>query len=247
MSDIPKEFSASYYNRKYFADKKGKKFRRPNGTINHWGYRNPKAEFLGAREIVKAWKTIFNPRNALDAFCGRGTFVAYMRDFGIEAYGFDFSEFAINNPYPRCKREWLKLHDGTKRWPYGDKEFDLVVMLDAYEHLYVDDIPFVIDEMYRVAKKWVFLQIAVAGSGGLQGENEKGYILKKGEPVPVELEGCAVAGHCTVVTRQTWESWLDRDCVIPRRDLVQWFCGLVDPHIISNWLKNAILVYEKLE
>lgn len=142
VSDIPPTFSNEYYDEEYYVGGRGgKKFRRPNGSVGTYSYFNPEGEWLGCEPIVKAWKQMFNPKNALDAFCGRGTFVAYMRDLGIEAYGFDFSEFAINNPYPRCKREWLKLHDGTKRWPYKDEELDLVVMLDAYEHLYADDLP----------------------------------------------------------------------------------------------------------
>ena len=246
-SDIPKHgFTADYYNHKYFADPKGKAFWRPNGTIEYWGYKNPEAEFLGARDVAKAWKTMFNPRNVLDAFCGRGTFISYMRDFGIEAYGFDFSEFAINNPYPRCKKEWLKLHDGTKRWPYNDKSYDLVTMLDAYEHLYLDDLEFVISEMFRVAGKWVFLQIAVAGSGGLQGRSDKGYAFAKGQKVPIELEGCAVAGHVTVQPESFWYEKFDREDWLVRRDMVNWFVTLVDPAIIKNWVLNLIVVLERI-
>jgi hypothetical protein len=245
---IPKEFTAEYYDEAYFATPKGKKFRRPDGSINGWSYENPTGEWLGCEPVVKAWKKIFNPKNALDCGCGRGTFVAYMRDVGIEAYGFDYSEWAVSEGrYPRCRPEWLRLHDATKRWPYKDNEFDLVIALDFFEHLYLDDIPFVIDEMYRVARKWVFLQIAIVGGGSGFGTHEKGYILERGEPVPVELEANTVAGHCTVVDKGAWEEWLNRDCAIPRRDMVQWFISLVDPNVISNWLKNAILVYEKLE
>jgi hypothetical protein len=248
MSDIPNVFDASWYDEEYFVGSKGgKKFKRPNGTVAQWSYYNPEAEWLGCKPIVKAWKTIFNPKNALDAFCGRGTFVAYMRDIGIEAYGFDFSEFAINNPYPKCKREWLKLHDGTKRWPYNDKEFDLVVMLDAYEHIYIDDLDFVISEMYRVAKKWVFLQIAVVGGGSGSGRHEKGYILRKGEPIPPELEGNAVAGHVLVADKNFWEEKLSRDNVIFRRDLVEWFYALTPADVTANWRKNLVLVCEIIE
>jgi hypothetical protein len=167
-----------------------------------------------------------------------------MRDAGIEAYGFDFSEYAINNPYPRCKREWLKLHDGTKRWPYDDKSFDLVIMLDAYEHLYLDDIPFVVNEMYRVARKWVFLQIAIVGGGSGYARYEKGYILKKGEPVPLELEGNIVAGHVTVQPASFWYEVFDRDNVFFRRDLVEYFKTLVPSKVIKNWLENLICIIE---
>ena len=247
MSDVPNTFSASYYDYKYFADSKGKRFRRPNGSIEYWGYRNPQGEWGGCKPIVEAWKKIFNPRNALDVGCGRGTWVAYMRDLGIEAFGFDFSEYAINEGrYPRCKREWLRLHDATKPWPYKDKSFDLVVALDFMEHIYESDLNFVIDEMYRVARKWVFLQIAVAGTGGLQGRSENGYILRKGEPVPVELEGCAVAGHVTVQQPSFWYERLDRENVVFRRDLVEYFKTLVPSEVIRNWLENLIVIAEVL-
>jgi len=116
MSDIPREFTAEYYDEEYFAGTRGgKRFRRPNGSIAKWSYFNPEGEWLGCKPIVEAWKTIFNPKKALDVGCGRGTFVAYMRDVGIEAYGFDFSKWAIGEGrYKRCKPEWLKLWDATK-------------------------------------------------------------------------------------------------------------------------------------
>jgi intein/homing endonuclease len=130
MSDVPKEFSSSYYDRKYFADKKGKKFRRPNGSVDYWGYRNLVGWWDGAVPIAKAWKTMFNPRNMLDVGCGRGAFTLAARNEGIEAYGFDFSRYAVNHPCPGCRREWLKIWDATKTpWPYKDESFDLVVCM----------------------------------------------------------------------------------------------------------------------
>jgi len=241
MSDLPKVFNASYYDYYYFADSRGKRFRRPNGSLDYWGYRNPTGWWEGAIPIAKAWKKMFNPRNMLDVGCGRGAFTLAARMEGIEAYGFDFSEWAINNLCPGCRREWFKVHDATKPWPYRDKEFDLVVALDFFEHIYIDDLDKVIDEMYRVTKKWVFLQIAVVNPGG------RGYILRKGEPVPLELEANAVAGHVTVQPKEFWYEKLDRDYVIFRRDLVEWFKALVPPEVIRNWLQNLILVIEVVE
>jgi len=246
MSIPEKGFTQEYYDEKYFSDPVGKSFKRPNGTIEHWGYRNPQSEFLGAKNIAEAWKTMFNPKNLLDLGCGRGTFVAYARDFGIDAQGFDYSEYAVNNPYPRCKREWLKVHDATKPWSYKNKEFDLTVALDVFEHIYTDDLPFVVQEMFRVAGKWIFLQIAVAGSGGLQGRSDKGYALAKGQKVPIELEGCAVAGHVTVQPESFWYEKLESDDWLIRRDMVNWFVALVDPAIIKNWVLNLIVVLERI-
>ena len=245
---IPDEFTQEYYDAKYFAVPKGKKFRRANGSEDAWSYANPEGEFLGAKEIAEAWKEVFNPKNMLDVGAGRGTVIAYARDVGIEAEGFDFSEWAVNEGrYRRCKPQWLRVHDATNAWPYPSKSFDLVTALDFYEHIYIGDLPFVIEEMYRVAKKWVFLEIAVAGSGGTEGRVEEGYVLKKGAPVPVELEGCAVAGHVIVQSESFWYDRFDREDWLIRRDLVNYFYSLVDPNIVRNWLQNLVVVYERIE
>ncbi len=240
----PEKFGSEYYDEKYFADKDGKTFHRSDGSIDHWGYRNPEGEWLGCKPITEAWKIIFNPKNMLDVGCGRGPFVAYARDIGIEAEGFDFSEWAISNPYPRCKKEWIKIHDAVQRWPYPDKKFDLVVILDLFEHMYIDDIEFAVNEMYRCANKWVFLQIAVSGSGGLQGNTS--YILNKDSSVPVELEMCAVAGHVTVQPESFWYKKLNRSDWILRKDIVNQFCSTVPNDVIANWLLNSIIVMERI-
>lgn len=240
MSLPKKEFTQDYYDKAYFADPEGKSFDRGAGKIEHWGYLNPEGEFLGAKDIAEAWKTIFNPKNLLDVGCGRGTFLTYARDVGIEAEGFDYSEWAINNPYPRCRKEWLKVHDATKPWSYKNKEFDLTVALDVFEHIYTDDLPLVIQEMFRVSKKWIFLQIAT-----VDGVKEKGYILKKGEPIPWQ-DGRTWAGHCTITPPDFWIEKFEHDEWMLRRDLVNWFCSLVDKSIIRNWLLNSIIVLSRI-
>lgn len=245
VQHIPKEFTQEYYNSEYFAGLKGgKAFRRSNGRVQKWSYFNPRGEFTGAFSIAKAWKLLFNPRNMLDVGAGRGTFIAYARDVNIEAEGFDFSEWAIHHRYWRCKRKWLKIHDATKPWPYPDHSFDLVTALDFFEHIYVGDIDYVASELYRVARKWIFLQIAVAGTGELQGRDEEGYILNRGESVPIGLEACAVAGHCTVQKEGFWYEKLNHTDWKPRRDMVKKFCSLADKDAIHNWLLNTIIVLE---
>jgi len=241
MSDIPKEFDGDYYDQDYFRTPEGKKYLTADGSIQGWSYSNPDGEFLGARLIAKAWKEVFDPRKLLDVGAGRGTFIAYARDAGIEAEGFDFSEWAVSDEgrYPRCKAEWLRLHDATEPWPYDDRSFDLVVVLDLFEHIYEEDLGFVIGELYRVASKYVFIQIATT-----KGE---GYILKKGVEVPLGLEGNAVAGHVTVMPEDWWYKLLYNDDWFSIRSMVNHFCALVDPDIIRNWVLNSIIVMERIE
>jgi SAM-dependent methyltransferase len=255
------EFTSEYYDADYFASQQGKEFRKGDGNKDYWGYKNQYAEWYGAAPICKAWKEIFGLSKcntefglckALDVGCGRGTFTAYMRDVGIEAWGFDFSGWAVGNPYPRCDKGWIVQWDATdkKGWPYGSLAFDFVVALDFFEHLYADDIEYVISEMYRVSKRFIFLQIATVGGGSGTSLHEKGYILRKGEDISVELEGVAVAGHVTVQDRQFWidnlmrgrgGGWEIRD------DLVEKFKGTVPKEVIANWVKNTIIVLQKTD
>ena len=232
-------FTEDYYDKGYFADTRGKRFRCEDGSIERWGYMNPSGDWAGCTDIVKAWKKLFNPKNALDVGCGRGTFVAYMREQGIEAYGFDFSKWALTDGlFYRCKPEWVKIHDATNPWPYRDNEFDLVLALDFYEHIYEDDLDFVINEMFRVARKWIFLVIAVTKEG------ERGYILKKGESVPLYKERRTWAGHVTVCSEGWWRKRLERSGWRFRDDLVEKFINSIPKITIRNWILNSIIIME---
>lgn len=265
-SDIPKDgnFTADYYDTSYFVVVNGKKFKMTDGSEGGWSYSNPTGEWLGCGPIVGAWKDLFKldkDSKVLDVGCGRGTFIGYLCELQINAIGFDFSDFAVNNPYSRCNKERIIKMDATLPWIYGDKSFDLVIVLDLMEHLYLEDIDKVIDEMYRVARKWVFLQIAtVPGGGSGSGIHDIGYMLKRGEKVPIELEGMTVAGHVTVQTKEFWIDRLmnkvgkgEKDGIIEKRkgwklrdDLVGEFVKKVPADVIDNWIKNTMIILEKV-
>lgn len=254
MSDIPNEFTANYYNITYYVTLNGKKFRREDGTECGWSYANEFGEWYGCRPITEVWKNIFGlsgNSKTLDVGCGRGTFIAYLVDLGINAEGFDFSEFAVNNLYPRCPKERVRRFDATLKWPYQDDSFDLVTVLDLFEHIYDVDIDFVIEEMFRVSRKFIFLQIATIGGGSGSGIHDGSYILKRGQEVPLRLQGMAVAGHVTVQTKEFWINRLrknmDNDNTFRfRNDLVGEFIKSVPKEVIANWVKNTLIIMEKL-
>jgi hypothetical protein len=244
------DFDGTYYDYDYFASGQGKSYKRPDGRVEFWGYKNPDGFWDGCHPIAVAWKQIFSLEKCntdtglckvCDIGCGRGQFVWALRNLGVEAWGFDFSRWAIENKYKNCQDGWIIQWDATKGWPYGDLSFDLTVVLDFFEHIYLEDLDFVISQMYRVSKKWIFLQIGTTP--------EKGYILKKGESIPVELEVNTVAGHVTVCKKEWWinkllsgreDKWRLRD------DMVADFVKRVDHAVIDNWIQNAIIVLERL-
>lgn len=236
----------SYYDEKYFVDPIGKTFTEPDGSESSWGYKNPEGEWLGCAPIVDSWKKLFSPHNMLDVGFGRGTFLTYARDVGIEAVGFDYSDWAVNNLYPRCSKEWVIQHDATQPWPYQDNQFDFVTVLDLFEHIYTDDIEFVINEMCRVSKKWIFIQIATIGHSTDHIHHNDGCIIKKNEPVPLEFESTVVPGHVTVQYEPFWLDKLIRPNYLFRRDLIHQFCEITPADVIANWTSNLILVMEKV-
>lgn len=244
-------FNSDYYNEDYFKTPDGKKYTKTDGSLGAWSYANPTGDWQGCEPIVKTWKEIFTlneTSKVLDIGCGRGTFISYLRDIGIETYGFDFSEWAINNHHPKCHKDWIKIHDATKEFPYGGSQFDLTICLDLMEHMYIDDIDKVINEIYRVSNKWIFLQIATCGSGGLQG-NDDGYILNKGDNIPLNIEGMAVAGHVTIQNKQFWINKLmlgKEDKLKIRDDKVAEFINKTPSDVISNWIKNTIIILKKV-
>lgn len=233
-------FDKDYYNIDYFVTPKGKKFTDENGKEYGWSYANQLGEWSGCGPIAKAWKKIFNPESVLDVGAGRGTFLAYMRDEGLNAVGFDFSEFAVSDEgrYIRCQRDWLIQHDATNSWPYADSSKDLVICLDLMEHIYENENQFVMDEIIRVSKKWIFLQIATT-------KDDEGYNLKKGQEIPMKFRGCAIAGHVNVRRPEYWIRKFMRNGVSFRNDKVEEFKNNVDSTIIANWLANTVLVLEK--
>jgi hypothetical protein len=254
------EFTSEYYDADYFASQQGKEFRKGDGNKDYWGYRNPDGYWAGAYHIAKAWKDIFNlgkcPTDSglcktLDFGAGRGQFICALRQLGVEGWGFDWSGWVVQNRYKECQEGWLIKHDATIQWPYGNNSFDLTIGLDIMEHLYIDHIEYVISEMYRVSKRFIFLQIATIGGDSGTSLYEKGYILRKGDDIPVELQSVAVAGHVTVQSKKFWigkltecskkigDNWIFRD------DLVLEFIRNVPKDVIANWLQNAIIIIER--
>ena len=247
-SDVPKTFDGEYYDKDYFQTPEGKKYHGSDGKIHGWSYNNETGDWDGAFHITKAWQTVFECQNLLDVGAGRGTFIAYARHHGIEAIGFDYSPWAVEEGrFAECEKEWLIEHDATKIWPYIENRFDLVVALDFYEHIYEEDLIKVIPELFRVSNKYIFLEIATVGSGGLQGKRgTEGYVLKKDEPVPEELEGMAVAGHVTVRSEEWWLERLEHDDWIRRRDMENHFIGLCPEGVLANWVQNSIIILARL-
>jgi len=106
-----------------------------------------------AREICR----LLNPRKVLVAGCARGNAVLAFRHLGVEAWGFDIipGDWPPDHPL----RPYIKLGN-ILNIPYSRADgFDTLVCTDVFEHLYLRDIPRMINEIYRLGPDWLALII----------------------------------------------------------------------------------------
>ena len=105
-----------------------------------------------AEKLIKTYK-LDSKSKILDAGCGKGFLLHEMKllEPGLEINGFDISDYAIKNSHKNVKSN-IFLHDIRNRFPFKNKEFDLVISLGTIHNLKVFDIKNAIQEIDRVGK-----------------------------------------------------------------------------------------------
>lgn len=104
-------------------------------------------------------KNIVGLDKVLDAGCGMGFLVGFLRELGVKAYGFDYSEYAINNCFDLAK-EFIQL-SRIEKIPYKDNSFDFIICREVFEHLTVQECLLATKELLRVLKPGGFLYLTI--------------------------------------------------------------------------------------
>lgn len=95
------------------------------------------------RGVASRLQTSLAPRKTLDVGCARGLLVQALAEVGVDAYGFDVSDYAIETASPQV-RDRLRVSSATEpiegRW-------DLVTCIEVVEHMDQADALAAIDHM----------------------------------------------------------------------------------------------------
>ena len=94
----------------------------------------------------------------LDVGCGMGLLVSTLAARGIDAHGVD----AASRPVEEGNRKLAgRFHQGSiLSLPFSADSFDTVSSTDCLEHIAEADVPAALKELHRVARRFVFIQLA---------------------------------------------------------------------------------------
>lgn len=87
----------------------------------------------------------------LDIGCAKGYLVYVLRLRGIEAYGVDWSQYALETAYPDA-RPYLECASATEL-PFPDRRFAMATTFDVLEHLNDDHARLALRESARVSDR----------------------------------------------------------------------------------------------
>jgi SAM-dependent methyltransferase len=111
----------------------------PYEENEHW------TTFFG--NVADAILSQLAPKRVLDAGCAKGFLVAALRDRGVEAYGFDLSEYAVADA-PESARPYVRV--GSLTEPIEER-YDLVTCIEVIEHLDPTDAPRAVAQLARAS------------------------------------------------------------------------------------------------
>ena len=103
----------------YYAHGCGAPYRRDEGWLAQFG------------RIADAIARDIQPQTVLDVGCAIGLLVETLRERGVEAYGVDVSEYAIEQVHPAVRR-YCRVGGATE--PFG-RRYDLITCIEVLEHM----------------------------------------------------------------------------------------------------------------
>ncbi len=134
------------------AKKYGMEYWDGDRRFGYGGYKYDGRWDVVARKLIEIYD-LKNDARILDVGCGKAYLLYELKNLLSEAQvaGFDISEYGIENSKEEI-RENLFIHKAQDPYPFGDKEFDLVISLTTLHNLHLYDLKSALKEIERVGK-----------------------------------------------------------------------------------------------
>lgn len=122
--------------------------------LNHKPYINNKWLQRVLEGITHDLISLLHPDTILDVGCALGYTVKYALDLGVNAYGIDFSEYAVKNSFAP---ERIYQFDITRpiEFPISGS-FDLTMCIEVLEHIEEKYVDYVIHRMCYMTNKYIY-------------------------------------------------------------------------------------------
>ena len=116
------------------------------------GYKYDGRWAVVAKKLIEVYHL---PEDAkiLDVGCGKGFLLYELKNLlpKSQIVGFDISEYGIKNAKEEIK-DSLFIYKAQDPYPFGDKEFDLVISITTVFNLYIYELKSALQEIERVGK-----------------------------------------------------------------------------------------------
>ena len=106
-----------------------------------------------AKSLIKNYK-LNNNSSILDVGCGKAFLLYEIKKLlpKIKICGFDISKYGLNSSKKEIKK-FLFVHKAQDKYPFKNKQFDLVISLGCLHNLKIFEIKKALNEIQRVGKK----------------------------------------------------------------------------------------------
>ena len=135
--------TAAFYDRTYFDGL---------GKSNYQEYSFSSSPFALQADAVVALMEFYGLAGpVLDVGCAKGFLVYVLRQRGVEAYGVDWSQYALDHAYPDARLHLQRA--SVTQLPFPDQHFALVTSFDLLEHLDEGSVRLALTECARVSDR----------------------------------------------------------------------------------------------